>query len=218
MKTKLLLILLLITLVISCQSYYGKNTYKKLRKELAENSQLQPKGYYYVEDSTYHYYNFKRKSHQSPGALIAQDSIKLIYYNFIVLYNDKTGYVDLTTRWNGINHTDYDSSTIASGNNTKDSAHAQFLKWANMNKLFNDKSEKSSFPAIYQIKNDSIFINCFQYVIDGKSTLYELKGPILDENTFEITNEKRYKTLMFGKERDFKTSLIFKFEELDKVK
>jgi len=212
MKTYLPFLLLLTILFSSCQSHYGKRFYKKLKKESIENSQIRTLGYYYYQDSTYHKYNYKRKIYN--GAFSPEDSIKIVYYNFIVLDNKGTGYVNLTTRWDGLHHSVYDASTLAKGTNSKDSAHAQFLNWAKPNKVFDNKTKKSSFPALYKIKNDSIFIYYFQYVIDGKSTLYELKGTILDNNSFEIANKKRYKTIMFGKEKNYKTSMIFKFEEL----
>jgi len=216
MKNKLFLILFVIISFYSCQSYFGKKTYTKLKEQLSEEKQsnlLNTKGYYSFQDSAYHYYNFKRKGIINLE-IKPQDSVKLIYSNFIILNNDNTGYINLTTRWDGLHHSGFDSSVLASGTNSKDSAHVQFLKWARLNRLLDGKSKKSRYSSFYQTKNDSIFINYFQYMVDGKSTLHELKGPIIDESTFKITSQKRYKTGRFGKTKTYKISMMFKFEKI----
>lgn len=215
MKKSILFLIVITTFLYSCHSYYGKRIYKKLDNFSDRNSQLKINGYYYFQDSTFYKYNYKRKIYN--GAFYPNDSLKIVYYNFIVLYKNGTGYVNLTTNWDGLHHSVYDSPKLVEGTNSKDSAHAQFLNRYNLKKYrtLNNKIRKKTFPsALYKIKNDSIFINHFRPIVDGNYTLFELKGPILDCNTFEITNMKKYKTGLFKKEENYKTSKIFKFEEL----
>lgn len=211
-KIKILLIFTFLLSLLSCNlTYYGNKTYKKLKEQvLTNNSKLNIRGIYYYEDSTYHVYNFKRTNPKSE-ALYPQDSIEIAYHYYIILNKDNTGHVS-QFRWDGLNHSLYDSKIAPSGNNSKDSIHRQFLEYVKRDGLL-DKHIKTNKPAIYEIKKDSIFIYFFMLEPGPRRNLYEIKGPLINDSSFVITNQKRLKGKWLSKKSKlYKNPKVYKLQ------
>lgn len=190
MNIKVTLFFLLLFSISACHTYYDKGIYKKMYNSFRSTNGINCNGYYAVGDSSQTYWNFKKSEY---GPILPQDSMKIAYYNFIILYKNGDAYVNLTTKYDGLHHYAYDD-VAPIGSNTKDSANAQFLKNAYALGLF-DENRILKYPGFYNIVNDSITITYYQPIVDGNRQLTQLFGIVMNDSTFQINQIKRYGTL-----------------------
>jgi len=209
MRLRLISIVLLAAALHSCSTYYSAKDYKKFTSQASQPPTLLTEGYYYFEDSTYHYYNYKN---DGTGAYYPNDSLPILYYHFIVLFDNGRAHVDISTTWDGLNHSAYDSEAPAYGNNTKEAAHQQFLENAKNIRVF-DNSIKRKYPGQYRMYGDSIAIQFFQQKMSDYQ-LTELTGHKIDPSTFVLTRKKEYRFRSYlDKPKTEAIEKLFHFEE-----
>jgi hypothetical protein len=213
MKLKVVLLFLLLISISACQIHYDKKTYKKAYKSFRSTKGIDCSGYYSTADSAYTYWNYKRTEY---GSIMPRDSMKIVYYNFIVLYDNGDAYVNLTTRYDGLHHYFYDD-VAPTGSNTKESANAQFLKNEHRIGLF-DNNRKWKYPGFYSIENDSITITYYHPIVEGNRQLTQLFGIVMNDSTFQINHVKQYGTNWpFNKTGVYEYQKKFEYNKIKKA-